>query len=87
MSASILDFYRSAVPNVAADWWKDVAGSTRPRGLVLLAPDPPEVRARALEVAARLGAETASLGDLNHAWMAEAPDVVAPILERFWSSV
>jgi hypothetical protein len=26
MSLSILDFYRSAVPNVGADWWKDVEG-------------------------------------------------------------
>jgi pimeloyl-ACP methyl ester carboxylesterase len=26
MSRSILDFYRSAVPNVAADWWEDVKG-------------------------------------------------------------
>jgi hypothetical protein len=32
MSQSILDFYRSAVPNVAADWWKDVRAPTLRRG-------------------------------------------------------
>ena len=40
-----------------------------------------------LEVAQRLGAETARLESLNHCWMAEAPDVVAPVMERFWSSL
>lgn len=87
MSRSILDFYRSAVPNVGAGWWDDVTGPTRSRGLVLLLPDPPEVEAMSLEVAERLGAETARLDDLNHCWMAEAPEVVAPVLERFWSSL
>jgi pimeloyl-ACP methyl ester carboxylesterase len=85
MSRSILDFYRSAAPNVAADWWREIAGPTRSRGLVLLLPDPPEVEAMALEVAKRLGAETARLDDLNHCWMAEAPERVASVLERFWS--
>jgi len=87
MSQSILDFYRSAAPNVAADWWADITRPTPSRGLVLLLPDPPEIRALALEVAQRLGAETADLGDLNHCWMAEAPQAVAPVLERFWSSL
>jgi pimeloyl-ACP methyl ester carboxylesterase len=86
MSRSILDFYRSAVPNVGAGWWEDIAGPTRSRGLVLLLPDPPEDEARSLEVAGRLGAETARLDDLNHCWMAEAPQEVAPVLERFWRS-
>jgi pimeloyl-ACP methyl ester carboxylesterase len=87
MSRSILDFYRSAAPNVAADWWNDVAGPTRSRGLVLLLPDPPEVEAMSLEVAERLGAQTARLEGLGHCWMAEAPAVVARALERFWSSL
>lgn len=87
MSRSILDFYRSAVPNVAADWWGDVSGSTLSRGLVLLLPDPPEIEAMAREVAECLGVETARLEGLNHCWMAEAPDVVAPVLERLWASL
>jgi pimeloyl-ACP methyl ester carboxylesterase len=86
MSRSILDFYRSAVPNLAEDWWKDLTGPTRSRGLVLLLPDPPEVEAMSLEVAERMGAQTAHLEDLDHCWMAQAPDVVARTLQRFWSS-
>jgi pimeloyl-ACP methyl ester carboxylesterase len=86
MSRSIFDFYRSAMPNVAADWWHD-AGPTRSRGLVLLLPDPPEIEEMSVAVAERLGAETARLDELNHCWMAEAPDRVAPVLERFWSSL
>jgi hypothetical protein len=86
MSRSILDFYRSAVPNVGVDWWNDVKAQTRSRGLVLLLPDPPEEEEMSLEVAQRLGAQTARLDDLNHCWMAEAPETVAPVLQRFWSS-
>ena len=40
-----------------------------------------------LEVAARLGADTARLHNLNHRWMAEAPEVVAPVFERSSSSL
>ena len=54
MSRSILDFYRSASPNVSAGWWDEIAGPTRSQGLVLLLPDPPEVEAMSLEVADRL---------------------------------
>jgi hypothetical protein len=86
MSRSILDFYRSAIPNVAADWWKDVTGPTRSRGLVLLLPDPPEEEKMSLEVAGRIGAKTARLDDLEHCWMAQAPEVVAEVLDWFWSS-
>jgi pimeloyl-ACP methyl ester carboxylesterase len=87
MSRSILDFYRSAVPNVSAWWWEEIAGPTRSRGLVLLLPDPPEDEAMSIEVGERLGAEFARLDGLNHCWMAEAPEVVAPVLERFWASL
>jgi pimeloyl-ACP methyl ester carboxylesterase len=87
MSRSILDFYRSAVPNVGADWWKDVKAPTPTRGLILLLPDPPEEEEMSFEVAERLGAQTARLDDLNHCWMAEAPEAVAPALKRFWSSL
>jgi pimeloyl-ACP methyl ester carboxylesterase len=87
MSRSILDFYRSAVPNVAADWWEDAASARRSRGLVLLLPDPPEHEAMSLEVAEHLGAETAQLDDLDHCWMAEAPDKAAAVLESFWATL
>ena len=87
MSRSILDFYRSAVPNVGADWWKDVNAPTRSQGLILLLPDPPEEEEMSLEVARRLGAQTARLDGLNHCWMAEAPEDVGAVLQRFWSSL
>lgn len=87
MSRCILDFYRSSVPNVAADWWRDVDRPTGSAGLVLLLPDPPEEEERSLEVAQRLGAETARLDDLDHCWMAQAPEPVADVLQRFWSSL
>jgi pimeloyl-ACP methyl ester carboxylesterase len=86
MSRSILDFYRSAVPNVAADWWRDVNGPSRSRGLVLLLPDPPDEEQMSLAVAQRLGAQTARLDGLEHCWMAQAPEVVAAVLQQFWSS-
>ena len=87
MSRSILDFYRSAIPNVGAGWWEEITGPTCSQGLVLLLPDPPEDEAMSVAVARRLGAKTARLNDLNHCWMAEAPEVVAAVLERFWSSL
>ena len=87
MSRSILEFYRSAVPNIAADWWAAISGPTRSQGLVLLLPDPPAAEAKSVEVALRLGAQTTRLDGLGHCWMAEAPKTVAPVLERFWSSL
>jgi pimeloyl-ACP methyl ester carboxylesterase len=87
MSRSMLDFYRSAVPNVGADWWKDVKGPTGSQGLILLLPDPPEEEAMSLEVAGRLGAQTVRLERLEHCWMAEAPEDVACVLQHFWSSL
>jgi pimeloyl-ACP methyl ester carboxylesterase len=87
MSRSILDFYRSAVPNVGADWWKDVKVPTGAQGLILLLPDLPEEKAMSLEVARRLGAQTARLDRLEHCWMAEAPEDVARVLQHFWSSL
>ena len=34
-----------------------------------------------------LGAETARLDDLEHCWMAQAPEAVAVVLQRFWTSL
>lgn len=86
MSQCILDFYRSAIWNVAADWWGQT-GPTPPRGLVLLLPDPPQDEAMSVEVASRLGAATARLDHLKHCWMAEDPQRVAGALNSFWASL
>jgi pimeloyl-ACP methyl ester carboxylesterase len=87
MRRSILSFYRSSAPNVAADWWQDVDGPASGRGAVLLLPDPPDDEAMSVSVAERLCAETIRLEGLDHCWMAEAPELVASRLERFWSSL
>jgi pimeloyl-ACP methyl ester carboxylesterase len=86
MSQCIVDFYRSAIPNVAADWWGQT-GPTASPGLVLLLPDPPQDEAMSVDVARRLGAATARLDDLNHCWMAENPECVAEVLNSFWASL
>lgn len=87
MSQSILDFYRSAKPNVSAGWWEQITGPARSPGLVLLLPDPPEEEALSLEVVDYLGARTARLDGLGHCWMAQAPGTVAAVLEQFWRSL
>jgi hypothetical protein len=51
MSRCILDFYRSANPNVSVGWWDDITGLVRSSGLVLLLPDPPDDEARSIDVA------------------------------------
>lgn len=86
MSRCILDFYRSASPNVAADWWSRT-GPTASAGLVLLLPDPPQDEAMSIDVARRLGAATVRLDRLNHCWMAEDPQRVAAVLRSFWGSL
>lgn len=86
MSQCILDFYRSATPNVAADWWSHT-GPTASPGLVLLLPDPPQVEAMSIDVARRLEATTARLDHLNHCWMAQDPQRVAGVLSSFWASL
>jgi pimeloyl-ACP methyl ester carboxylesterase len=86
MSGCILDFYRSAIPNVATDWWSQTAAAAS-RGLVLLLPDPLQDEAMSIDVARRLGAATARLDGLNHCWMAEDPQRVADTLDSFWASL
>jgi pimeloyl-ACP methyl ester carboxylesterase len=87
MSRSILDFYRSAMPNVAAAWWREPVKPTRSPGLVLLLPDSPEDERKSREVATRLGARTARLDGLGHCWMAQDSERVAATLERFWANL
>jgi hypothetical protein len=86
MSRCILDFYRSAIPNLAAEWWNQ-AGPTASRGLVLLLPDPPHDEEMSIDVARRLGATTTRLDHLNHCWMAEDPNLVGAALNAFWASL
>ena len=72
---------------MAHDWWKEIKPVINSHGLVLLLPDPPEDEQRSIEVAEKLGAKTARLEELNHCWMAEDPELVANVLEKFWKSL
>jgi pimeloyl-ACP methyl ester carboxylesterase len=87
MSGCILDLYRSAVPNVYADWGAQAAAPTRAPGLVLLLPDDAEDEAMTLDVARWLGARTDRLDGLDHCWMAQDPQATVAVLRRFWSSL
>jgi hypothetical protein len=87
MSRCILDLYRSSVPNVYADWGAEANEPALAPGHVLLQLDWPEEEAMNLDVAKRLGAQTASLGDLEHCWMAQDPETTVTVLRRFWASL
>jgi pimeloyl-ACP methyl ester carboxylesterase len=84
MRTQILELYRSAVPNIHAAWgpWAPTAAP----GLVLHATeDPFSDEALAAEVAQQLGAELAVLDGVSHFWPAQAPELGADALRRFWS--
>jgi pimeloyl-ACP methyl ester carboxylesterase len=81
----ILDLYRSAVPNLHADWGAEAGRPTLAPGLVLLLGSVTEdFRRLDLDVAQQLGARTTSLDGLGHDWMLEDPAAGAAALTRFW---
>lgn len=87
MADSILTLYRSATPNPHAHWGDDLAPTDAP-GLVLVpTADPFGDDDRAAEVAATLGARTATLDGLGHWWPLEDPRSSAAALRSFWSSL
>jgi pimeloyl-ACP methyl ester carboxylesterase len=86
MGACILDLYRSALPNIHADWgpWSPTSAP----GLVLHATDDPfSAEAEAREVAASFGAGFATIAGAGHFWPYQAPETGAEVLQRFWSSL
>jgi pimeloyl-ACP methyl ester carboxylesterase len=87
MSGCILDLYRSAMPNVYADWGAQATTATRAPGLVLLLPDDAEDEAMSLDVARWLGARTDRLDGLDHCWMAQDPQAAVTVLRRLWRSL
>lgn len=85
MGECILALYRSATPNVHADWgpWKP----TRAPGLVLHPSDDPFSDAGlAGETAEQLGARFATF-EGGHFWPYQAPEAGAAVLEQFWSTL
>jgi pimeloyl-ACP methyl ester carboxylesterase len=88
MSQCILSLYRSAKPNVRADWRIENAAGAIPPGLVLhAAADPFGNEPMSDDVASELAATKARLDDLGHCWMVEDPVYVGQILERFWGAL
>jgi pimeloyl-ACP methyl ester carboxylesterase len=88
MSRCILGLYRSAVPNVAADWGARAHARTSAPGLILVpGEDPVDDEGRSREVARWLGARTHVLDGLGHWWMYDKTRTVASVLNDFWASV
>lgn len=88
MSTCILGLYRSAVPNVFADWGAAAQAPTSAPGMILL-PTGDQVDDEKLsrQVAARLGARVEVLDGLSHWWMYDDSGKAMSALERFWGAV
>lgn len=88
MSRCILGLYRSAVPNVSADWGAQAHTPTPAPGMILL-PTRDQVDDARLsrQVADRLGARFEVLDGLTHWWMYDHTGRTTSALERFWSAV
>ena len=86
MAGSILDLYRSALPNPRADW-TDGWQPTRGRGLVIHAADDPFGDLRlSREIADVLGAGHETLPGCGHWWMLQAPERAAAVLRSHLAS-
>jgi pimeloyl-ACP methyl ester carboxylesterase len=88
MNACILALYRSAVPNLAPDWGADLPAARRAPGLVIIPTDDAfNDDGMSSRTAHTTGARIVRPQGLGHAWMAQAPQVSAELLQTFWSSV
>jgi pimeloyl-ACP methyl ester carboxylesterase len=87
MASCILDIYRSALPNVYADWGQAFAPTAAP-GLVLCPSDDPfgdEVQSS--RFAELLGARHETMPGLGHWWPVQGPETAASVLQAFHRSV
>ncbi|MGW3292570.1 alpha/beta fold hydrolase [Streptomyces xiamenensis] len=88
MSAAVLDLYRSAWPNFAADWGTDFDRPAAAPGMVLVPTGDPMARpAMDAEVARPLGARVVELDGLTHYWMLQDPGRGARVLREFWDGL
>ncbi|MSO86903.1 MAG: alpha/beta hydrolase [Acidimicrobiia bacterium] len=86
MGACILDLYRSATPNLH-DHWGPWSPTVAP-GLVLHASDDPfGDETLAMEVAAALGAQFATITGAGHFWPYQYPAEALAVLDGFWASL
>ncbi|MFC4035960.1 alpha/beta fold hydrolase [Streptomyces polygonati] len=87
-AASILDLYRSAVPNLHAFWGAELPRAARTPGLVVVpCADPFNDEAASRRTAERTGARTVTLDGLGHVWMTQDPRTTADTLTDFWQSL
>jgi pimeloyl-ACP methyl ester carboxylesterase len=86
MGQCILDLYRSALPNIHADWgpW---APTSAPGLVIHPTEDPFSDEALAPEVADALGARFARIEGAGHFWPYQAPEKGVAILEEFWAEL
>ncbi|MFK8023492.1 MAG: alpha/beta fold hydrolase [Ilumatobacter sp.] len=86
MGACILSLYRSATPNIFADWGP--LGPTAPPGLIIHAEnDAFSDAALGADVARSTGASVVQLDGAGHFWPLQAPEAAASLLQDFWSSL
>lgn len=86
MAAAILALYRSAV-NVGTEWGPGIDQITG-SGLIIDAVDDPYRKPdSAAALAARTGADTATLADCGHWWMLDDPAGAAAHINEFWASI
>ncbi|GAA4555202.1 alpha/beta fold hydrolase [Planotetraspora kaengkrachanensis] len=88
MSRCILGLYRSAVPNVSADWGALAQAPTAAPGMILLpTEDRVDYEDLSRQMADRLGARTEILDGMGHWWMYDGTGKVASALNEFWAAV
>jgi pimeloyl-ACP methyl ester carboxylesterase len=86
MGQSVLDLYRSATPNLFADWG-EALGPTAAPGLVLHpSEDPFSDDLLSREVAHTLGADHRVLPGVGHWWPLQAPGQAVELLTSHWRS-
>ncbi|GAB7046704.1 alpha/beta fold hydrolase [Catenuloplanes indicus] len=88
MTDCILALYRSATPNLYADWGPELSRPAPIPGAILRATgDTTDDPAASAEVAARLGVPVLPLEGLDHWWMMQDPAAAAAVLRSFWASL
>ncbi len=88
MGQAILGFYRSAAQPVMAELGQNLEAARARPGLAVLGTTDRFVGSEEMRrwSAARAGAEVVTLEGVGHWWMAQAPQLSAQALEKFWAS-
>ncbi len=87
MASCIVDLYRSAMPNIAADWPLPNEPLEVPVLLLDATEDPFADATLKEQVVGRLGVDVATLEGCSHFWALQDPNRAAQIIDRFVASV